>query len=334
MNFERFFSVIDSHTEGEPTRVVIGRGAGILGNTMAEKRDYFEQNMDHIRRMLVYEPRGHQSMFVAFLVPPTTDEADIGVLFMCELGCIDMCGHASIGVATVLIETGIIAAQGPETKINLDTPAGVVKVRANVFNGSVRSCTIRNVPCFYNGEYPVGVPALGNIKVDVAFGGNFYGFVSEDDVKTRVVKENLNELLTKGRAVLDAVQKQVKAQHPANFSIIPRIGGIMIYGAPLNPKADAKNIVLGAKSFDRSPCGTGTSARMAILYAKGKLGLNEEFIHESIVGSLFRGKLIQETKVGEQCAVIPEVTGSAYITGFNNIVCSANDPFKDGFSLY
>ncbi|HUV57111.1 MAG TPA: proline racemase family protein [Dehalococcoidales bacterium] len=332
MKLERLFTVVDSHTEGEPTRVVIGGGTKIPGKTMAEKRDYFRENLDHIRRMLVQEPRGHADMFVAFLVPPTTDEADVGVLFMNPIGYRDMCGHATIGVTTVVIETGMVTVKEPTTEVKLDTPAGLVRARANIIDGLVDSVTFTNVSSFFVGEYSIEAPELGNIKVDVAFGGNFFIFVSEEEMGVRVDKENVDELITKGRAVVNAAEKQIKVHHP-NPSIAPSVRAVMIYGPPTNPKASGKNIVITRFSFDRSPCGTGTCARMATLYAKRKLKLNEEFIHESILGSLFKGRLIQETKVGEYTAVIPEVTGSAYISGFNTIVSCVNDPFKNGFSI-
>lgn len=332
MKLERLFAVIDSHTAGEPTRIVIGGGTKIPGKTMLEKKDYFRENMDDIRRMLVQEPRGHADMFVAFLVPPTIDEADIGVLFMSLIGYRDTCGHATIGVTTVAVETGMVTVKEPVTEVNLDIPVGLIRTRANITDGSVESVTFRNVPSFFLGEYSIRVPELGNIKVDVAFGGHFYVLVSEKEIGVRVDKENIDELIAKGRAVLSSAEKQIKVHHP-NLSVINSIIVGMIYGDPVNPKADGKNIVMTKNTVDRSPCGTGTCARMATLYAKGKLKLNEEFIHESITGGLFKGQLIQESKVGEYPAVIPEITGSAYISGFNSIVSCANDPFKNGFSL-
>lgn len=337
MKFNRLFTVVDSHTVGNPTRVVIGGGAKIPGKTMAEKRDYFMENMDYIRRMLVQEPRGHRNMAVAFLVSPTTDEADIGVLFMLSgsKGDVypDICGHGSIGVTTVVVETGLVTVKEPITKVNLDAPAGLVRARANVSDGVVESVTVHFVPSFFIEERRIEIPELGNVKVDVAYGGVSYVLVSGEELGVKVDRENVNELVTKGMVVTNAAEKQIKLPYP-ELSIRPIIHGTIIYGSPVNPKADEKNIVVyGDYSFDRSPCATCTCARMASLYAKGKLKLNKEFINESIIGSLFKGKLVQETKVGEYTAVIPEVTGSAYISGFNNIVCSVADPYKDGFSI-
>jgi len=336
MKLDGFFSVVDSHTAGMPVRVVIGGGPKIPGETIVKKRDYFRENMDHARMMLNQEPRGHRDMFVAYLVPPCTDEADVGVLFMTAGGYANMCGHATIGVVTVLVEMGMVTVKEPITEVNLDTPVGLIRTRANVTDDSVNSVTFQNVPSFFVEERSIRVPELGDIEVDVdvAFGGNFYLFASAEQIGVKVEQKNLEELLNKGRGVVSAAETQVpKPHHPTNPSIRARFGAVMIYGSGIDPSADQKNILVYGRGFDRSPCGTGTCGRMASLYAKGKLKLNEEFINESIIGSLFKGRLIQETKVGEYTAVIPEITGSAYITGINNIIATANDPYKHGFDI-
>ncbi len=330
MKLDRFFSVVDSHTAGMGTRVVIGGGPKIPGETIAKKRDHFRENMDHICTMLIREPRGPS--FLAYLVPPTTDEADVGVLY----GYANMCGHATIGVVTTLVEMGMVTVKEPITEVTLDTPAGLIRAKANVTDGSVDSVTFQNVPAFLAEERSIRVPGIGDVEVDVAFGGNFYLFMSDEQIGVKVEQKNLEELLRKGRAVISAAETQVpKPHHPTNPSITAQLRSVMICGSAVDPRASAKNILVSGRGrFDRSPCGTGTSARMASLYAKGKLKLNEEFIHESIIGSLFKGRLIQETKLGEQAAVIPEITGSAYITGINNIISTVNDPYKNGFDVY
>lgn len=330
MKLDRSFSVVDSHTEGMRTRVVLGGGPKIPGETITKKRDYFRQNMDHIVKMLVREPRGPTHL--AYLVPPTIDEADIGVLF----GYGNMCGHATIGVVTTLVGMGMVTVKEPVTEVNLDTPAGLVRAKANVTDGSVDSVTFQNVPAFLFETRSIRVPDIGDIEVDIAFGGNFYLFMSDEKIGVKVEQKNLEELLRIGGAVLNAAETQVpNPHHPTNPSITARLGSVMICGSAVDPRASAKNILVSRhNAFDRSPCGTGTSGRMASLYAKGKLKLNEEFIHESIIGSLFKGRLIQETKVGEYTAVIPEITGSAYITGINTIISTVNDPYKNGFSAY
>lgn len=341
MKIDRFFSVVDCHTGGSNVRLVVGGGPKISGKTMAEKRDYFKENMDHVRQMLTHEPRGHRGVFVAYLVPPTTDKADVGLLFMSSGEEAtpslypDAVGHASIGATTALIELGMVAAKEPITEVNIDTAAGLLLARAEFSDGLVHSVTLSfaNVPSFFIGERRIKVPGLGNIQVDVAFGGLFMIFVSAEDIGVKLDKKNINELVAKGILLLGAAQEQIELHHP-DPDITRVFNDTIIYGPPTNPKAHEKTIdIYGSGSFDRCPSGTVTCCRMATLYAKGKLKLNEEFIPESIVGSLFRGQLIKETKVGEYAAVVPEVTGSAYICGFNNIVCSVNDPFRRGFYI-
>jgi proline racemase/trans-L-3-hydroxyproline dehydratase len=341
MKVDRFFTVVDCHTGGSSVRLVIGGGPKIPGKTMAEKRDYFRENMDHIRQMLTNEPRGHRGVFLAYLVPPARDEADVGLLFMASGEEVtldtyhDIVGHASISATTALVELGMVAVKEPITEVNIDTPAGLLRARAKFSDGLVDSVTLNfaDVPSFFIEKRRIKVPGLGDIQVDVAFGGLFMIFVSEEEIGVKLDKKNINELVVKGMLLKSAAQEQIKLYHP-NPSITRVCNDAIIYGPPTNPKAHEKTIdIYGSSSFDRSPSGTTTCCRMATLYAKGKLKLNEEFIPESIVGSLFRGRLIQETKVGEYAAVVPEVTGSAYIYGFSSIVCSVNDPFRGGFYI-
>jgi proline racemase/trans-L-3-hydroxyproline dehydratase len=338
MKVERFFSVVDSHTAGMPTRVVIGGGPKIPGKTMIEKRNYFRDNLDSARLMLTREPRGGKvRTWVAYLVSPTLAEADAGVILMNGHGYGNMCGHAIIGIVTTLVEMGMVPVKEPVTEVTLELPAGLIRTRANVTNGVLNSVTFQNIPAFLVGEYKVSIPELGDIEVDVdvAFGGNFYLYVSAEQLGVKVEQKNLDELQRRVKALISAADSQVpKPQHPTNSDVRARLGAVMICGTPVAPEADQKNILTGGRpGFDRSPCGTGTCGRMAALYAKGKLRLNEEFVNESIIGSIFRGRLIQEVKVGQYTAVIPEVTGSAYITGINSIISTADDPFKDGFDI-
>jgi len=332
MKLSKVVTVVDSHTAGMPTRVITGGIPNIPGRTMAEKRDYFTQNMDHLRTMLLFEPRGHQGMFGAVLTSPCRDEADVGVFYLDSKGTEDMCGHGTIGVTTTLIELGMIPAKEPVTKVTLDTPAGLIQAEAKSSNGMVENVTLRNVPSFlYQGDKVIKVPNIGNVKVDIGYGGNWFAFVSAEEIGVKVRIEAIEDLINKGVAIRDAVQRQVKTSHP-DPHIDPEIKDVMICDASTNPRAHAKNVVIFPKrGFDRSPCGTGTSARMAALYAKGKLGLNEEFVHESVIGSLFRGRLVKETKVGDIAAVVPEITGSAYLTGIHQFVIDPRDPYKYGF---
>ncbi|MHC1720309.1 MAG: proline racemase [Clostridiaceae bacterium] len=335
MKANKIINAIDSHTAGEPTRIVVSGIPHIPGKNMPEKKLYLEEHMDYIRESLMHEPRGHKDMFGSIITAPTMKDADLGIIFMDGAGYLNMCGHGSIGAATAAVETGMVTVNEPITEIGLETPAGLVKARVSVEDGIVQNVTIRNVPAFlYKENVEVDVPGVGKIILDVSFGGSFFAIVNVKQFGLKVCIDNLDELVPKALATLNAVNKQVKVQHPEKTHI-KTIDIIEVYDEqPTNPEATMKNVVIwGQGSIDRSPCGTGTSAKMATLYAKGKLSLNEEFVYESILGTIFRGILVENTYVGEYKAVIPEITGNAYITGFNQFVFSENDPLKHGFVL-
>lgn len=334
MNFKKIITAIDAHTEGNPERVVTGGIPPIPGKTMLEKSWYARENLDYLRTMLVHEPRGHSNMYAALLVPPTIEEADVGVLYLEPGGYVTMCGHGTIAICTVLIETGIIEAREPETQIVLDTPAGIVRGLVNLKDGRAEFVTIRNVPSFlYKKDLELVVPDVGSVTLDIAYGGNFYAIIDAERLGLAVITENTNILMSVGTKIWQTVNDQVEIHHPLE----PEIDCInyVEFSAPAtHPKATLKNaVVVPPAGMDRSPCGTGTSAKMATLYAKGKLNLNEEFVHESIIGTLFYGQLIEETRVGEYAAVVPTIRGSAYITGLHQFVVDPNDPFPDGFHL-
>ncbi|MCG0275277.1 MAG: proline racemase [Thermosediminibacteraceae bacterium] len=334
MRFSRLLMAVDSHTMGEPTRVVIGGIPHIPGKTMAEKKAYLEQNMDHIRTALMHEPRGHKDMFGSIITAPANQEADFGIIFMDGGGYLNMCGHGSIGAVTVAIETGMVKPESPVTHVKLDTPAGLVEARAEVTNNVVKSVTIRNVPAFlYEADVRIDVPELGKITADIAFGGSFFAIVDAKQLGIKVDTSNIDRLIKVGMAIRKAANEQIKVQHPEKEHI-KTIDLVEIYGETENPNAHLKNVVIfGDGQADRSPCGTGTSAKMATLYAKGKLALGQEFLYESIIGTIFKGRLVSETQVGPYKAVVPEITGSAYITGFNTFVIDPEDPVKYGFLL-
>ena len=334
MRFKRIITAVDSHTEGEPARIVIGGIPYIPGDTMFEKKRYGEQNLDHLRTMLMYEPRGHNAMSGAIITQPTVEEADMGIVFIEVSGWLPMCGHGTIAACTVLVETGIIEAQEPVTKIVLDTPAGIVRAEVRVENGSVKGVTIWNVPSFlYKSDVEVDVPTLGRVKVDIAWGGNFYAILPAESVGLKVAPEYAADLINYGRKIRRAIYEQVEVAHPEN-PLINCVTHVEFSAPPTHPEATMKNAVIyGPGQIDRSPCGTGTSAKMATLYAKGELGLNEEFVHESIIGSLFYGKLVEETQVGSYSAVVPTISGRAYIMGIQQFVLDPEDPFPAGFYL-
>ena len=333
MNFTRSINVIDTHTAGEPTRIVVGGLPKIPGATIAEKRSYAMQNLDHVRTMLMHEPRGHRDMFGAIITQPCSDKADLGVLFMDSGGFLTMCGHGTMGVVTAVLETGMFKAVTPETKLVLDTPAGLVYAAAKVNGSKVTSVTLQNVPAFlYKRDLKLEVPEVGSVTVDIGFGGNFFVFVSARELGLEVVPANSWELVRKGMAVKDCINKHIEVQHPEEKHINTVSITEIYQDDDLSPGSSAKNVVVfGANAFDRSPCGTGTCARMAVSFAKGELGLNQDFVHESIIGTTFTGRLIGQTKVGSFDAVIPQIIGSAYICGFQQFVVDPDDPLGNGF---
>jgi len=329
--------VIDSHTAGHPTRIVVGGLPKIQGGSVAEKRDYVRSKMDdYVRKFLCNEPRGHPGMYGAILTAPDNEEADFGVIFFSTVGYDDMCGHGTIGVVTVLIEMGMVRKQEPSTEVTLETPAGLTRAKAEVIDDKVKSVSLVNIPAFlYKEDISINVPGYGEVKGDVAFGGNWYFYVNARDLGIRVRSENVDDLLKAGTAIKNEFNKEFDLVHPLDPNISTKLLGVSILDSPVkNKKADQNNIVVEGELVDRSPCGTGTSGRMAVLFAKNKLSLNEDFVNESITGTIFRGRLIGKTKVGKYPAVIPEITGSACITGFNHIVLDPDDPFgSKGFLL-
>lgn len=333
MKIERIITTIDSHTEGEPTRVITSGLPYIPGDTIAEKMTYFQEKLDFIRTAVIHEPRGHKDMIGAVLLPPAKKEADFGVFFLDFEGCNSMCGHGTIGVCTTLVKIGWIPISEPETRIVLDTPAGLVMTKLQVENGEVIGASLTNVPSFLYAE-KVRIPIAGKqMGVDIAFGGNFFTLVNAQDLGLDMSTENIPKFVHLAGFITKEVNKAVKVVHPENKHIKDQ-GFVYFYGLPSSSKSDSKSIVVGGRgNVDRSPCGTGTSARMAALYAKGKLSLGTTFCVESISGTLFKGKVIKETRIGDFKAIIPEITARAYITGFHQFVIEASDPLKNGFML-
>ena len=333
MRASRYFSAVDSHTEGMPTRVITS-GVGVVpGASMQERRLYFEAHLDHLRLMLMREPRGHSAMSGAFLQPATRADADWGVLFVEVSGLLPMCGHGTIGVATVLVETGMVAVTEPETVIRLDTPAGLVEATVTVTDGHAERVRLRNVPAFVvELDAEVEVPSLGNVRYDMAFGGNFYALVAAESVGLDPVPESSQRLIEAGLDTIDAINAAARPAHPLD----PAISGCkhVVFHKPGHNGAHARNATsIHPGWLDRSPCGTGTSARMAALHRRGELALGEEFVNESVIGSRFTGRLLDETTVGDLPAVIPEVSGRAWVTGMGQYLLDPTDPFPSGFVL-
>jgi proline racemase len=333
MRAARYFSAVDSHTEGMPTRVITG-GVGVIpGDTMAARREYFVEHLDHIRKLLVNEPRGHAAMSGAILQPPTRSDADWGVLYIEVSGCLPMCGHGTIGVATVLVETGMVPVTEPVTTVRLDAPAGLVVAEVAVENGRAKSVTIQNVPSFaLEMDAHVEVPELGRVRYDMAYGGNFYAVLPIADLDIRFDKAEKDRMLAAGLSIMDAINEQNRPVHPVDSGINGCKHVQLV--APGTAGSDARNaMAIHPGWFDRSPCGTGTSARMAQLHARGELGLRQDFVNESLLGTRFVGRLVEETSVNGVPAVVPTVTGSAWITGMGQYLLDPNDPFPEGFSL-
>ncbi|MFB7581572.1 proline racemase family protein [Streptomyces hydrogenans] len=334
MRTRHVYHAVDSHTEGMPTRVITG-GAGVIpGATMAEKRLHFIEHRDSLRTLLMYEPRGHAAMSGAILQPATRPDADYGVLFIEVSGLLPMCGHGTIGVATVLVETGMVPVTEPVTTVRLDTPAGLVSVDVRVEDGAARSVTLTNVPAFSVGlDLKAEVPGFGTVTYDLAYGGNFYAFVELDALGLPFDRAHKQELITAGLAIMDAINAgDDRPVHPED----PAVAGVKhVYLAA--PGSDATRsrhaMAIHPGWFDRSPCGTGTSARMAQLHARGQLALDTDFVNESFIGTEFTGRLVAETTVGGRPAVVPTVTGRAWITGTAQYFLDPTDPFPAGFLL-
>jgi proline racemase len=334
MRTRHVFHSVDSHTEGMPTRVITG-GVGVIpGDSMAQRRAYFLEHMDHLRTLLMYEPRGHSAMSGAILQPPTRPDADYGVLFIEVSGCLPMCGHGTIGVATVLVETGMVEVTAPVTTVRLDTPAGLVRADVAVAdNGQATAVTFRNVPAFpVHLDASVAVPGYGEVGYDLAFGGNFYAIVELDKLGLPFERAAGPRLLDAGLAIMAAINGAGEPVHPEDPSIR---GCHHVYLAA--PGSDATHsrhaMAIHPGWFDRSPCGTGTSARMAQLWARGELPLHQDFKNESFIGGHFIGRLIEQTTVAGQPAVVPTITGRAWITGTAQYMLDPTDPFPAGFQL-
>ncbi|NHI15665.1 proline racemase family protein [Microbacterium excoecariae] len=333
MRTKHIYHAVDSHTEGMPTRVITGGVGTLPGATMEERRQWFMAHRDDLRRLLMNEPRGHSAMSGAILQPPTRPDADYGVLYIEVSGCLPMCGHGTIGVATVLVETGMVPVVEPVTTIRLDTPAGLVTAEVAVRDGHAESVTIRNVASFAVGlDRTVAVPGYGKVRYDLAFGGNFYAIVKLDELGLPFDRARKEDLLAAGLAIMAAIDEADEPVHPLD----PGIRGChhVYLEAPGSTATHSRHaMAIFPGWFDRSPCGTGTSARMAQLHARGELALGRDFLNESFIGTRFTGRLVEETEVAGIPAVIPTITGRAWVTGTAQYMLDPSDPFPEGFQL-
>jgi len=334
MRFSRFISTVDTHTEGEPTRIITGGIQSVPGQTMVQKMEYFKSNFDNIRTALMAEPRGHKDMFGCLLTEPVSEKADYGLIFMDNEQYMSGCGHATIGISTALAELGMVDVQEPITRIVLEPPSGLIEAEVNMANGRAESVTFRNVPAFV--EYvdeEIDVPEVGKLKVDVAFGGNYFVFFQARDANLEIAPKNIENVIDTCLNVKAAANRQLSVQHP-KLPHNNHINIATVLAKSSSQKADYLCVhVFSKRQFDHSPGGTGTSAWMAVLYSKGQLGLKEYVRAESITEGIFAGRLLEKTSFEGKKAVIPEITGSAHITGFHQFVIDKYDRLKDGFLI-
>jgi len=327
------FFCIDAHTCGNPVRVVAGGGPILRGENMMEKRLHFLAEYDWIRKGLMFEPRGHDMMSGSILYPPHDPLNDAAVLFIETSGCLPMCGHGTIGTVTIAIEEGLIIPKVPG-QLRLETPAGLVLISYQQSGKKVTSVRLTNVKSFLYAEgLEVECPVLGTLKVDVAYGGNFYAIVDPQPAFSGLEHFKADDLIAWSRVCRERLNEKYSFVHPENAHI-KGLSHLLWTGATISPKASARNAVFyGDKAIDRSPCGTGTSARMAQWHAKGKLKKGEEFIHESIIGSQFIGRIEQETTIADKPAIVPSIEGWAIVYGYNTIKIDDDDPYAHGFQV-
>lgn len=331
---KKTFFCIDSHTCGCPVRLVAGGGPVLRGNSMMERRLHFMEEYDWIRKGLMFEPRGHDMMSGSILYPPTDPNNDTGVLYIETSGCLPMCGHGTIGTVTLAIEEGLVIPKVPG-KLRLETPAGLILIDYVQEGPKVKTVKLTNVKSFlYKEALTVLCPDLGEIVADVAYGGNFYAIIDPQKNFKDISDFSASQLIHYGKIIRRLLNEKTDFIHPEDENIYG-LSHIQWTGKPTKENSTGRNAVLvGENALDRSPCGTGTSARMAQWYAKGKLSRGEEFVHESYIGSQFVGRIEEETKtILGQPAIIPSVEGWARITGYSQIIIDDEDPYKEGFQV-
>ena len=337
MIFSKTMKIIETHTAGNPTRHIVGGAPRMQGHTIAEKMQYMHDQHDWIRRITMQEPRGQSSMSGCLWTEPCSPEADMGVIYFDAADYMTMCGHSTIAVATLLVETGVVKMEEPVTTVKLDTPAGLVTAKVSVSNNKVKSVTFRNVPSFLYEAKTVHTQEFGDVYAEVAFGGMAYAIVDADKLHLEIRPDNGAALIRAGHIIHKACCEQIGFQHPEQ-PFMNHIHSVLFYAAPTKAGADSKEVVIvmpqeagNATCIDRSPCGTGTSARIAAEYAMGRLPLNKPFGHQSIIETEFVGKIVQDCMVGKFHGGIPEITGAAYIISHIDFVFDPEDSIQDGF---
>ena len=346
MKVSNMIHAVDLHACGEPGRVIVGGVLDVPGETMFDKMQHLSQKADSLRLRMLREPRGYPAANCNLILPSNNPEAVAGFVIMEQTEYPGMSGTNTICVVTTLIETGMVDVNEPFTDFKLDTPAGLISIRAEVSNGKATNVTFENVPAFsvYTNE-SISVPEIGEVKVDVAYGGMFYVILDSEELGLKLSPENGGEIVRVAEMVKAIASEKLPVVHPEN----KEISGItiaVVSGPPENPAATLKNVVVVSTGkldwdrpetwkgvIDRSPCGTGTCAKMASLFEKNMLDVNTDFIHEGILGTTFTGRLVRKTKVGDYDAVVPTITGRAWITGFAQYVVDDSDPFPEGFTI-
>ena len=330
---DTLITTVDSHTAGEPTRVITEGLPPIPGDTIGQQMAYFRENLDHIRTALLHEPRGDRHLVGAVVLPSNRPDADFGAFYLDHSRCFSMCGHASVGIGVTLAKTGRIEIVEPETKVVLDTPAGLVTIRLAIEDGRAVSGTLTNVPCFlHTKDILVGFEDQ-SLSVDMAFGGSFFVVVRAEDLGVEIRPDNISELARYSSLIAREVSKTMTPTHP-------EVDGpgyeslVYFHGDARGSSADFRSLAVGGSgNFDRSPCGTGTSARLAVLFARGELGPGDSLRVESVIGTSFEAKIAEVCKVGDFPAIVPEITTSAFVTGYHQFLIDPDDPLKDGFLL-
>lgn len=335
MHFKNRIDCIDAHTGGEPLRIVTSGLPPIKGDTILEKRDYMLKNYDNLRKLMMLEPRGHSGMYGCILVEAVTEDGDFGVLFTHNEGLSSMCGHGIIGITKVAIETEMILAEDGENIVRIDSPAGRVTAYADVVGVEVERVRFQNVPCFiYKENVEVEVDGIGNISGDVVYCGAFYVYVDSDKVNLKINPENTEKLVKVGMEIKHKVMDMMEFDHPT--SGVNWLYGTIFYENPVKNQniLDTKNVCIFADGqVDRSPTGTGTGGRVALHYFKGEMLEEDTLSNKSIIDTVMEGRIIEKTKVGDYDAVVTEVSGTAYIMGFNQLVLDPKDPLNEGFRI-
>lgn len=327
-------TTLDTHTAGEPLRIITSGIPNIPGNNILEKRRYVQENLDYLRKILMWEPRGHADMYGCIITPPVSPEADFGVIFMHNDGYSSMCGHGIIVLTKVAIESGIVKASEPITTVKIDSPAGLINATGHVKNDKVEKVSFQNVPSYVVAlDNEVEIPEYGKIKYDLAFGGAYYTYVQADNVGLTCYPKNIAKLIQVGREIKKAVSESIIIKHPFDDDLSSLYGTIFI-GKPKDSNSHSRNICIFADGeVDRSPTGTGVSGRLAIHNVRGEIGIGEPITIESIIGTKFEGRIIAQTRFESFDAIIPEVTGEAFITGKHEFFIDPVDPLGNCFLI-